>query len=369
MKSGIKVVVMLVAMVLLFASCSNIPLADIANPSPYAMFVALDTPGKLTSPLYYVKGNTIKHIDDGLYGTLLSQTDVVYMRQTAKMDNPELIYKNMRNGRTVKLITPDQFGTIIGILASENREKIILHIWPDGIATGNNVFVVLNRDNILKNPTHINIQVISQGKLYSIIKWIAAIGDDGSMIYVGSNGAPDEALVYRSSSGNEKIIAKYRENSEFSDLITEGIHPPYEVAYINSKEKEAYILGKSGVWTYDIPTGSLSLTFPLKETDSQGLSVDLKNSKLLVWGTKIGKASVNIYNLDGDLLKTATGIYVYDPRIIDDSIYGISMVKEKTIYSYTIGEIDLRGTATKPLKNKIFISQNDIKWWDITDRK
>ncbi len=369
MKNWVKVMAMMTVVVMLFVSCSSIPLADVANPSPYAMFVALDTPGKLTSPLYYVKGNTIKHIDDGLYGILLSQTDIVYMRQTAKMDNPELVYKNMESGRTVKLITPDQFGTIIGILASENREKIVLHIWPDGIATGNNLFVILSRDNILKDPTHINIHVINEGKLYSIIKWIAAIGDDGSIIYVGSNGAPDEALVYRSTSGEEKIIAKYKENSEFSDLITEGIHPPYEVAYIDSRARKAYILGKSGVWTYDISTGSLSLTFPLKEVDSQGLSVDIESGKLLVWGTKIGKSSVNIYDLGGKLLKTATGMYIYDPRIVNGNIYGIGMIKEKTIYSYTIGEVDFQGTATKPLKNRIFISQNDIKWWDITDRK
>ena len=367
MKHTIKAIILLIAISFLLVSCSSIPTADLANPSPYAMFITLDVPGKLTSPMYYVYGNTIKKIDDGLYGLLLNQEAFVYLRQTAQMDNPELIYKNIKTDRTVKLITPDQFGTMIGMLISPGRKKLAIHVWPDGIATGNNLFIILDTDNILKNPTKLNISLINKGKLYDSIKWIAAIGDDGSIVYVGSNGAPDEALVYRDAKGNEKIISKYKENGDFDAVISQGIHPPYKVAYIDSNTHTVYLLGKSGVWVFKSSTGSLSLTYPLKTVPSEGLWVDNSSQKLLVWGFKIGKATIKIYNLDGSLVQTASGVRYSDPRIVDGKIFGIGAIKEKTIYSYTIGEIHL-DTAT-PTINRIFISQDDIKWWDITAKR
>ncbi|GEM_PF-2213407 len=367
MKLSIKTVIFTIAILALFVSCSNIPTADLAKPAPYAMFITLDTPGKLTSPMYYVHNNIIKKIDDGLYGLLLNQNAFVYLRQTAEMDNPELIYKNLKTDQTVKLITPDQFGTMISMLISPGRKKLAVHVWPDGIATGNNLFIILDTSNILNNPTKLNISLINKGKLYSSIKWIAAIGDDGSMVYVGSNGAPDEALVYRDIRGNEKIITKYKESNDFDAIITQGIHPPYEVAYIDSDSHTVYLLGKSGVYTFKPETGSLTLSYPLKSVPSEGLWIDNTSKKLLVWGYQIGKATIKVYNLDGKLIQTTSGAKYFDPRIIDGKIFGIGTIKEKTIYSYTIGEIHL-GTAT-PSIDRIFISQDDIKWWDITAKR
>ena len=363
MKQQIKLLATLVVLSLLFLSCSSIPLADIAQPSPYAMFIALDNPGTLTSPLYYVKGTDIKHIDNGLYGLLLSQDAFVYLRQTAKMDSPDLMYKNLKEDRTVKLISSTQFGTIIGMLISPGRKKLILHIWPDGIATGNNVFVMLDVDNILHNPTKLNIDIIDKGKLYDTIKWVAALGDDGSMVYIGSNGAPDEAIVYRDKDGGEHIIAKYKDNGDFDAIINQGIHPPYKVAYIDSNKGIVYLLGKSGVWTYT-PEDGLKLSYPLKSVPAEGLWIDNQSGKLLVWGVKIGKATIKIYSLDGTLQTTASNIYLSDPRIVGGKLFGIGAVKDKTIYSYTIGEVTI-STASVNI-TKIFISQDDIKWWDIT---
>ncbi len=362
MKRFYRAAIYIAVIALTFVSCSTIPVADIDNPSPYAMFITLDVPGKLTSPMYYVNGEEIKKIDEGLYGILLNNYTIIYLKQTANMDNPDLMYKNLKTGRTVKLISGNQFGTIIGMIASPQREKIILHIWPDGIATGNNLFIMLDKNNILKNPTNIHITMLGKGKLYSIIKWIAAVSDDGSIVYVGSNGAPDEALVYRDKTGKEKIISKYKANGDFDAIINQGLTPPYQVAYID--QDKVYLLGKSGVWTYLPASGELKLKYPLSSVPSEGLWIDKNSSELIVWGFKLGKATIKIYNLDGNMIQTASGVRISDPRIINGKLFAIGYVKEKTVYSYTIGEVNIMNTSSITLK-RMFISKDDIKWWDI----
>jgi len=343
-------------------------MADLSNPSPYAMLVTVDVPGKITSPIYYIKENIIKQIGNGIYGILLNQSTFIYLKQAPDMDNPDLIYQNMETKQTIKINLKGQPGTIISILPSPSREKIITHIWPDGIASGNNVYIMLDANDLLNlsETNNIKINVIKNGEIYEIMKWMAAVGDDGSFVYIGSNGAPDEGIVYRDKSGKETIITKYKEIQALDNLIIEGIHPPYNIAEIF--DGKIYLLGNNGVWTFTPETASLMLEYPLDDVDPKGFWIDRKSQQILVWGLKLGKVTINIYDIKGHLINSISGVRYIDPRIINGEIFAITFIKEKTIYSYAIGKL-IQEKENEYTLNRIFISQNDIKWWDITDKK
>lgn len=367
MKQASLTIVAIIITFLLF-SCSSIPIADLSTSSPYAMLVTLDIPGEITSPIYYIKNNTIKQIGNGLQGLLLNQYAFIYLKQTPDMDNPDLIYQNMETNQTIKINLEGQSGTIISLLSSPSREKIIIHIWPDGIATGNNVYVMLNTNDLLNLPEKNNLKtnVIKNGEKYETIKWIAAVADDGSLVYIGSNGAPDEGIVYRDKSGKETIITKYKEIQALDSLIIEGIHPPYNIAEIF--DGEIYLLGTNGVWTFTPQTASLTLKYPLDNVEPKGFWLDRKSQQILVWGLKLGKVTMNIYDTEGGLIKSISDVRYIDPRIINGEIFAITFIKEKTIYSYAIGNL-IEDKENEYTLNRIFISQNDIKWWDITDKE
>ena len=365
-QASLTIVAIIITFLLL--SCSSIPIADLSTPSPYAMLVTLDVPGKISSPIYYIKNNTIKQIGNGIHGVLLNQYAFIYLKQTPDMNNPDLIYQNMETNQTIKINLEGQPGTIISLLPSPNREKIIIHIWPDGIATGNNVYVMLDANDLLNLPEkhNIKINVLKTGETYEIMKWIAAVADDGSLVYIGSNGAPDEGIVYRDKSGKETIIIKYKELQALDSLIIEGIHPPYNIAEIF--DGKIYLLGTNGVWTFTPETASLTLKYPLDNVDPKGFWIDRKSQQILVWGLKLGKVTINIYDIKGNLINSISDVRYIDPRIINGEIFAITFIKEKTIYSYAIGNI-IQEKENEYTLNRIFISLNDIKWWDITDKK
>ncbi len=310
-----------------------------------------------------IPGLGLKTIPTGIQPTFLTKDKLLYITIDEKSGTTYTELKDLYKGKTYVVFGPNM-GWSVSIVPSPERKWVAVMIWPEGVPTDTEV-LLFKAEDLIASPEDVHPQVITEGKLYRHIKWVAAVSDGGDLIYVGSNGVPsEEGLVLRKPGGSESLIAK-ASDKRFSHLIGLGEKPYQQV--IELFAGTIYIAGPDGLYTADPKNpGSISQIF----TSTVAIEgFDVRYGYLTAWGYERVKPVVFFQGPKMKSPKPISGGTFYGPMVLDPqgNLIGLRQITEKSVYAWAISTIHT-ASATKTgtvTYTDIIRFKDGLKSWDI----
>jgi len=313
-----------------------------------------------------IPGLGLKTIPVGIQPTFLTKDKLLYITVDKKSGTTYTELKDLHKGKTYVVFSPDM-GWSVSIVTSPERKWTAVTIWPEGVPTDTKVLLFKTED-LIASPEDVHPQVITEGKLYSHIKWVAAVSDSGELLYVGSNGVPsEEGLVLRKPDGGETLIVK-ASDKRFSHLIGLGEKPYQQIVELYAGT--IYIAGPDGIYAAD-PNNPKNLSRIFTSTVAiEGL--DVRYGYLTAWGYERVKPVVFFQAPKMREPKPINSGTLYGPMVLDPegNLVGLRQITEKSVYAWAISVIDTssitENTETATVSHIDLIRfKEGIKSWDI----